>query len=71
MVSVFKQMEQKTRIGKFVNYYNTERYHESLKNLTSEDVYTGRGQTVLNRRSRIKQKTIERRRRPYYRQKAA
>ena len=33
----------KIRIGKFVNYYNTERYHESLNNLTPEDVYTGRG----------------------------
>ena len=30
-----------------------------------------RGQTVLNRRKRIKQKTIEQRRRLYYRQKAA
>ena len=61
----------KARIGEFVNYYNTERYHESLSNLTPEDVYTGRGQTVLNRRRKIKQKTIEQRRRLYYRQKAA
>ena len=45
----------KARIGEFVDYYNTERYHESLNNLTPEDVYTGRGQTVLNRRRRIKQ----------------
>ena len=61
----------KARIGEFVNYYNTERYHESLNNLTPEDVYTGRGQTVLNRRKRIKQKTLAERRRLYYRQKAA
>ena len=61
----------KTRIAEFVDYYNTERYHESLDNLTPEDVYTGRGQTVLNRRRKIKQETIERRRRLYYRQKAA
>ena len=61
----------KARIGEFVNYYNTERYHESLNNLTPEDVYTGRGQTVLNRRRRIKQKTLAERRRLYYRQKAA
>jgi len=52
-------------------YYNTERYHESLKNLTPEDVYTGRGQTVLNRRRRIKQKTLAERRRLYYQRKAA
>lgn len=47
------------------------RYHESLNNLTPEDVYTGRGQTVLNRRWRIKQKTLAERRRLYYQQKAA
>ena len=61
----------KARIGEFVDYYNTARYHESLNNLTPEDVYTGRGQTVLNRRRRIKQKTLEQRRRLYDRQKAA
>ena len=61
----------KACIAEFVDYYNTERYHESLNNLTPEDVYTGRGQTILNRRRKIKLKTIEKRRRLYYRQKAA
>ncbi len=61
----------KARIGEFVDYYNTERYHESLNNLTPEDVYTGRGQTVLNRRRRIKQKTLAERRWLYYQEKAA
>jgi putative transposase len=60
----------KTRIAEFVDYYDTERYHESLDNLTPEDVYTGCEQTVLDRR-RKKRKTIEKRRRPYYRQEAA
>jgi putative transposase len=48
----------KARIGEFIAYYNTERYHESLNNLPPEDMYTGRGQTVLNRRRKIKQETI-------------
>jgi transposase InsO family protein len=61
----------KARLGEFIGYYNTQRYHESLNNLTPEDVYTGRGQTVLNRRMKIKQKTIAERRRLYYKQKAA
>jgi transposase InsO family protein len=26
------------RVGEFVDYYNTERYHESLNNLTPENV---------------------------------
>ena len=64
-------VDLKARIGEFVVYYNTQRYHESLKNLTPEDVYTGRGQVVLNRRRRIKQKTLAQRRRLYYQQKAA
>jgi len=61
----------KARIGEFVDYHNTERYHESLDNLTPGDVYAGRGQTVLDRRRRIKQNTIKERRRLYYRQNAA
>jgi hypothetical protein len=34
-------------------------------------VYTGRRQIVLNRRRRIKQKTLAERRRLYYKQKVA
>ena len=37
-------------IDRFVAYYNHEHYHESLKNLTSADVYYGRGNQVLNLR---------------------
>ena len=61
----------KAHIGEFIEYYNTKRYHESLNNLTPEDVYTGRGQTVLSRRLKIKRKTIAERRRLYYKQKTA
>ena len=51
--------------------YNTQRYHESLNNLAPEDVYTGRAQTVLNRRMIIKHKPIAERRRLYNKQNAA
>jgi transposase InsO family protein/transposase-like protein len=47
------------QIEAFVSYYNHQRYHESLKNLTPADVYFGRGQTILLKRERIKRKTIE------------
>jgi len=48
-----------------VENYNHERYHESLKNVTPADVYFGRAQSILNRRERIKKKTIEHRRLQY------
>ena len=63
--------ELKARPGEFVSYYNTDCYHESLNNLTQGDVYTKRGETVLNRKSKTKQRrTIEQRCRLHYQQKA-
>ena len=50
-------------IGEFVEYYNNQRYHESLDNLTPVDVYFGRGPAILKWRETIKRKTIEQRRR--------
>lgn len=49
-------------IERFVAYYNDQRYHESLDNLTPADVYFGRAQEVLTRRAEIKQKTLQTRR---------
>ena len=53
------------QIESFVEHYNHERYHESLKNVTPADVYFGRAQSILNRREGIKTKTIEHRRLQY------
>jgi len=58
--------ELEERIREFVDYYNHERYHESLNNLTPADVYYGRGQTVLDRRERIKMQTMAARRQMHY-----
>jgi hypothetical protein len=49
-------------IGRFVDYYNHQRYHGSLKNLTPADVSFGREQTILMKRERIKRDTIQNRR---------
>ena len=54
-----------TQIEAFVGYYNYHRYHESLGNLTPADVYFGRGQTILLKREKIKQKTLQTRRLQY------
>ncbi len=49
-------------IGNFVSHYNHHRYHESLNNLTTADVYFGRGQTILPEPERIKRNTTQTRR---------
>ena len=49
----------------FVAYYNNERYHESLDNVTPADVYFGRQQTVLSARQRIKQHTMQKRKKEF------
>jgi putative transposase len=41
-----------------VKYYNNERYHESLKNLTPADVYFGRAERRLKHRKIVKLKTL-------------
>ena len=55
------------RISQFVDYYNHERYHESLDNLTPADVFYGRGQQILNKRENIKLKTWAFRKQMHYR----
>lgn len=47
----------------FVNYYNNERYHESLDNLTPSDVYFGKAEQRLQQRMQIKKSTMKERRR--------
>lgn len=49
-------------IASFVAYYNNQRYHESLDNLTPADVYYGRAKEVLIRRDEVKRKTLQQRR---------
>jgi len=50
------------QIETFVEHYNHQRYHESLKNVTPADAYFGRGEAIIKQRERTKRKTIEHRR---------
>jgi putative transposase len=52
-------------ITDFVYYYNNQRYHESLENVTPTDVYFGRQQAILTQRQVIKQHTLSTRRKNY------
>jgi len=58
----FLPWELEREIGSFIEYYNHERYHESLNNLKPVDVYEGRGKQILDRREKIKQRTLRMRR---------
>jgi putative transposase len=49
----------------FVAYYNNERYHESLDNVTPADVYFGRQHAVLTERDKIKRLTMKRRKKEH------
>jgi len=55
--------ELEYEIARFVDYYNNERYHESLNNVTPADVYFGRHHQVISMREKIKQKTLQKRKR--------
>ena len=46
----------------FVRYYNYERYHEALGNITPADMYHGRQDDILATRQEVKQKSLAERR---------
>ena len=63
--------ELKTALRDFVSYYNNERYHESLDNVTPADVYFGRQYEIISERDRIKKRTMRKRKKAYLAAKAA
>ena len=58
--------ELQEHLQRFISYYNHERYHESLNNLTPADVFYGRDRAILEQRKQIKLNTMSTRRKMYY-----
>ncbi len=50
------------QIEAFVDHYNHRRCHENLNNVTAADVSFGRDKAILQKREKIKRKTLETRR---------
>jgi putative transposase len=63
--------ELEAALRDFVAYYNNERYHESLDNVTPADVYFGRRHAVLTERDKIKRLTMKRSKKEYLASQAA
>ena len=58
----YSPWELECAIEQFVQYYNHDRYYESLDNVTPADMYYGRYHETIGRRTRIKQQTLQQRR---------
>lgn len=58
----FLPWELEAEIEKFIEYYNNERYHESINNLIPRDVFYGKDREIITRRDRIKKRTLALRR---------
>ncbi|WP_461117896.1 transposase [Spirosoma jeollabukense] len=54
--------ELRQRVAEWVDYYNHQRYHESLDNVRPADAYWGRQDQILTQRKQIKQLTMLKRR---------
>ena len=61
----FSPGQLEVKMEEFVKYYNYQRYHESLQNLTPAEVYFGNGHKKLKQRRLTKNRTLEARKKQF------
>ena len=61
--------ELRKRLTEWVDYYNHQRYHESIDNVRPADAYWGRQAQIVAERKKIKQRTMAQRRKSHIFQK--
>lgn len=54
--------ELECAIAEWVEYYDNQRYHESLKYFTPADVYFGREKEIIKKKGKLKEQTLALRR---------
>jgi len=57
----YSPWELERAVARFVDYYNHERLHEAIGNVTPDDMYHGRQREILTNREKIKRLTLQRR----------
>jgi hypothetical protein len=61
-IRYYAPAELTERIRKWVEYYNHQRYHEAIDNVTPADKYYGRDRVILKKREKVRQETMKMRR---------
>ena len=57
--------ELEARISEWVDYYNNQRYHEAINNVTPSDRFYGKDKEILKQRQTTKTETMYQRRKMY------